>query len=1252
MIRHFLHLAAALAVVIAAAVPRPLAAQTVDVIRGRVAGPDRAPIADVGVTVTSVSGNVNRQTRTDAGGRFTITFPGGDGDYFVTFQAIGYAPRRFEVKRVADEDFLVADATMQPVARLDAVEVTAQRNPVSRRDANAPDVGGTDRAVNPAAVPPDQIGDLAAMAAAMPGVTPVPGADGDLAGFSVLGLSPDQNNTALNGMNTGLSNLPRDAATSVSLGSPYDVSRGGFSGAQLSVRTTPGTNLQRRTLSMLRDAPQLQWTDRAARALGQQYTNGSLGGLVSGPIRYDKVFYNVSYQLGRRSSDLRTLLDAGPAGLRAAGVAADSVTRLLSLLNQASVPTTAGSMPGSRLSDQGIVFGSIDFTPPTSTSGQSLGLTFNGNWTAQRAASLQSVTELPSHSGDRTSWQGGAAARHSGYLKNVVLTETQLALNAGRTYATPYLSLPNGTVRVSSTFDDGTNSVQPVSFGGSSTMNTSQRTLTLGLMNQMSWFSLNNKHRLKLTSELRRESYDQDLTTNRLGTFAYNSLADLQANRPAVFTRQLAPRTRTGEQLVAALSLGDSYRPKPGLQLQYGVRLDGNRFGAAPATNADVARLFGTPNDAVPNRLYLSPRAGFSWTYGSAPTVAGFEGAARVPRAVVRGGAGVFQNGTSPQLLGAALDNTGLPGGVQQITCVGAAAPVPDWRLYGADPSAIPTTCADGSAGSAFGNDAPAVSLLARSYRTPRSVRSNLQWSGPVLTNRFALTVDGTYSLNLYQPSAVDLNFAAIRRFTLAEEGNRPVFVQPASIVPATGAIAPGDARVSPLFSRVSEQRSDMRSESRQLSVSLAPATFSTRFAWNLAYTFQRNRERTRGFTGTTAGSPLDVEWSRSSFNPTHQVNYGLRYNVFNTVTVNWSGVLRSGMPFTPQVFGDVNGDGVGSNDRAFVFDPARASDPALAAGMQALLDGGSPTARDCLRAQLGRVAARNSCVGPWTHTANMSLTLNPLKLRLPQRVALSFSVYNPLGAADQLLHGERGLRGWGQSLALDPALLYVRGFDPATGRYRYEVNQRFASTRLALAARRQPVTVQARLAFDIGPTREEQSLVQTLDRGRRRGGDKLPEFMLKAMYGTGGIPNPLAQILREADSLRLTGAQADSIATMNRRYIVRLDSIWAPLAKHFAELPADYDQDEAYERYRAARRASVDQLAALAPHVRALLTAEQRRKLPATVAPYLDTRYLASIRSGTANPGGVPILGGGGGPGDGREVREVRPGGTIIRTP
>ncbi|MEO7103878.1 MAG: carboxypeptidase-like regulatory domain-containing protein, partial [Gemmatimonadaceae bacterium] len=124
-------------------VPRTAAAQGIDVIRGQVVGPDNAPIAGVRITATSVSGGVNRNARTNEAGQFTITFPGGEGDYFMTYAAIGFAPKQFELKRLADEDFLVADATMsRAAASLDTVSVK-ERARVTIGEEKAPDASGT-----------------------------------------------------------------------------------------------------------------------------------------------------------------------------------------------------------------------------------------------------------------------------------------------------------------------------------------------------------------------------------------------------------------------------------------------------------------------------------------------------------------------------------------------------------------------------------------------------------------------------------------------------------------------------------------------------------------------------------------------------------------------------------------------------------------------------------------------------------------------------------------------------------------------------------------------------------------------------------------------------------------------------------------------------------------------------------------------------------------------------------------------------
>jgi hypothetical protein len=1187
-----------------------LGAQT-DVIRGKVTNFEGLPLSNVRVTATSIPGNVTREVRTNDAGSFQIAFPGGTGDYIMGYARIGYVFRQFEVKRLADEDVLIADARMN-VIQLDTVVTTSSVQQRVNRNERNQDISGTERSVSAANLPPESQGDLAAMAASLPGVLLVPGLDGAADGFSVLGLGADQNTVTLNGIQYGANGLPRDAAVSTSLTtSPYDVSRGGFSGGNLNIRSGAGSNFRTRGASMVLNAPELMWSDHAAQALGSTYTNVSLGGVASGPIVTNKSFYNVSYQLGRNSRDNQTLLNTNALGFETSGIAMDSVSRFLGILKNDGVPTLGGPLHASRVSDNGSVFGSLDYNPPSSTQGHAFNITFNGNWGRQSPVS-GGATQLASASGDRLNWGGGLQGRHSGYI-GLFLSETSVGVNMSRDHGTPYLDLPSGRVRVNSLFDDGTSGVQSLAFGGNQGLSSSSRSFGSTLQNTLSWFDDANKHRIKLASELNFNGSTQDQSSNLLGSYYYNSLSDLEAGLPASFTRTLVARQRSTGQVAGALSLGDSYRRTQDLQIQYGVRIDGSHFTTRPAHNQSIEDLFGRSNDRVPQPFTVSPRIGFSWTIGESNEIAAFYGAARNQRATVRGGIGVFTNTMSANTIGSALDNTGLPGGTQQIVCIGPAVPIPDWTQYASSTGGVPSECADGTAGSVFANPNPSVTLFAPDFSPPRAVRSNLSWNGAVLDARFNLNVEGTYSLNLHQQRSVDLNFAPTTRFTL--DDGRPVYVQPASIVQETGSIASGDARVSQSFNRVSEIRSDLQSRTAQLQVRWSPIVRTqTAFNWSLAYTYSHITEQYSGFS-STAGNPLSVDWATSGQGP-HQISYNLRYAFFKAVYVTWNGSFRSGSHFTPVIAGDVNGDGY-SNDRAFIYNPSVTTDSALTAGMRDLLANGSAAAKSCLQSQLGRIAERNSCKAPWSSQASLQVTFDRAKFHMPQRANLSLSLSNPIGAADLLVNGPNNIKGWGMNVSPDQSLLYVRGFDPATNRYRYEVNQRFGATQPQLLAFRTPVVLTASLKFDLGPTRERQQLVQNISSGRSLPGQRQNEQSLRNA-GTNGLSNPMATIMRQQDSLKLTARQADSIASMNRRYLYRTDSLWTPVAHWFATLPAEFDEREVFDRYLKARHAQVDMLIAIGPVIMDMLTEEQKRRLPANVTTALDPRYLISIRNGS----------------------------------
>ncbi len=1203
-------------------------AQQTDVIRGRVVGADTAPIADVAFTATSFRSGVSKSTKTDKAGRFALVFVNGEGDYWIDFTHIGYAPKRFEVKRIGDEEVLLASARLvEASTKIDAMEVLGQRNrKLPGRSANAPDVGGGDRPLSPTGVSPDQAGNLAAMAAATAGLQIIPGLDGATDMYSMLGLSGEQNNTTFEGLSSGVTALPPDILATTSLRPyPFDPSIGGFSGAQIAIQTMPGTNFSRRLLSATAIAPPLEWATPIAAAQGQKYTNARIGGNAAGPIVPDRAFYNFAYNAGRQFNDLRTVRNTSAVGLRAAGVAADSVDRLVRVLESHGIPLDRADPTATQSRDVAQVAGNIDLTPSASGAGNAFTIggaaSYQGTHPISRGGLLLST---PTHTGNASAWGANGTITHSAYFGFGVLSKTTLGVAAAATNVRPYESLPEGTVRVASAFDDGGSSVKTLAFGGNS-IRSSSATRAVQLTNQMSWYTLDDHHTIKVATSVIGDDSRDEASPSELGTFRYNSLADLDAGLPASFTRTLTPIPRRERQVAVATSLGDAWRPSEGLQVQYGLRADANRFLVHPGRNADILSTFGVDNGATPNHVYLSPRIGMQWYYGRAAEVAYAAGAARAPRAVIHAGVGVFQNIEGSDLVGPAVASTGLANGTQSISCVGTATPAANWSSFLSDPASIPSHCAGASSESPLGTAAPNVTLFDRRYRQPQSLRAAADWSGPIFDNRLVLGVQAIVSSGRNQRIERDLNFDPAVRFALADEGNRPVFVDPASIVPSSGAISPIGSRVSSAFQHVWVEQSTARQSATQLSINLKPVTTDPRFHWDATYTLLDTRETFGGFA-STAGNPLDLGRGPGLLAGRQSVSLAwYDFPIFDVAYISAIARLASGARYTPMVAGDVNGDGV-LNDRAFIPAPSLTADTAAASAMRSLLSSTTPAVRQCLERQLNTVAGRGSCRSPWTVNGGLVIQFNPEKIGLPKRATVMLVLQNPLALADLALHRAGDLRGWGQNSPPDQNLLFVRGFDPGGRQFKYEVNQRFGSTRPQQSATYALPFLSIRVAVDVGMPRERQLLTARLDAGRRRPGTR-PNASVLTNFGMSAIPNPMFFILQQSDSLRLTRAQADSIASLSRTFARFTDSLWTPVGAYLAALPDQYSTADAYERYVSARVRTVDFLLTLVPDAKAVLTPEQRRKLPKEVANFLDERVLRFLRTSTAGDGSAVIL-------------------------
>ena len=119
----------------------PAAAQQLtDIIRGRVTGPppDTLPLSGARITATSYQGNISKTAQTDKNGRFQIIFVNGEGDYWIEVAKIGFNRRRFEIRKVGDEQVMLADARLTlAVVSLDAVTITADNRALVNRNSNS-----------------------------------------------------------------------------------------------------------------------------------------------------------------------------------------------------------------------------------------------------------------------------------------------------------------------------------------------------------------------------------------------------------------------------------------------------------------------------------------------------------------------------------------------------------------------------------------------------------------------------------------------------------------------------------------------------------------------------------------------------------------------------------------------------------------------------------------------------------------------------------------------------------------------------------------------------------------------------------------------------------------------------------------------------------------------------------------------------------------------------------------------------------
>jgi hypothetical protein len=1177
-----------------------------DIITGTVTDESGAPLAGAVVEVLALETQVTRTVRTDVRGRYIVVFPDGGGQYRVRVRYLGKQPQEALLQRFADEDRLVWDVRLAN-APVMMEELTVRAPPRPVRAPDPPTPGSTERLFTTemlARLPLD-LEDQSLVAGLTPGTVTVPASDSTPAGFSVAGLRLDANSITLDGLAFSGGYVPQEALRAVRVvTSTYDVARGQFSGGLIASSTRAGSNVvQGSSGYSLRDEALAIGGDSDS-PFSRGFTQHVLSGGLGGPLVRDRWFVFAAAEARLRTDAQQHLLSATASDLLRLGLHPDSLKRFLDALQSAGVPPAIVPPEESRHSDNFSGLVRFDYLVSHSHT-----LTFRADLrkTRQDPARLAPLA-LPQSGGLANNSAGGAMVTLTSRLGASLVNELKTYLSSENQDSRPLLDIPAGRVQVASALPEGGTGVTTVWFGGNATLPYRSEKDGLEVVDEISWLAGSGRHRVKLGSQLRIERSKELVSNNLNGTFIYHSLADLEEGKAALFRRTLLPADRTAKRVDYAVYLGDVWRPSRSLQLIYGLRLEGASYPDPPPFNPEISALLGRRTDRLPPELHLSPRVGFTWTTWG-------RGAASVlgqPRWVVRGGVGEFRSLLPSGLLSAVHAAPGFGASEAQIVCVGSEVPLPRWDDYLRDPSAVPSACASGGDGAGVQLPARNVTLLADDFSAPRAWRASLGFQRFV-TSLLRLSMDFNYARGVSQYGFRDLNLRGEPRFRLVEESDRPVYVAPWDIAPATGAARFAGSRIRPEFGHVLETVSDLASESKQFTVSFGGVTrrgvlLQLSYTWSKSHDqFSASRFGPGGFGSLPVGrDPAAREWAPSDFDRRHSVVGVVSYGFSPALEVTAIGRWLSGAPFTPMVGSDINGDGA-RNDRAFIFDPA--SGTAEGQAISRLLANAPSRTRECLSSQIGTIAARNSCRGPGQASLDLQLNYRPAVLGLDRRLQLSVVTVNLLRGIDEVLHGSEGARGWGLAVRPDPTLLYVTGFDPVARRFRYAVNERFGATGSGANVFRSPFQIGIQLRFTIGPDRTRAALDGLRGFAARGAGRSAAVWGAASPAAVRGeflsrfnalLPNPPRAVLELKDSLQLSGDQVAALQaladTLSWRMEALGDSLLSALERRGG---TNQNPGELLALVRPQFEAGREQVRWSLERIREILAPEQWNRLP-----------------------------------------------------
>ena len=1053
---------------IAALIALPVSAQqatTTGTVKGRITDQSGAALSDVVVTAVNAATGARHGSRSDAEGRYQIPFLE-PGTYTIRAQRIGLRPAERSDLRILLGQLQVVDIRLEAAAtQLEGVQISAAVVPLIE----AGKTGTNTRILE------EQVRNLPAsdrnfknLVVLTPGTSDV-GASGAGGGQSIGGGRTASSNLLMDGVNNNESFFGGDARGGDRLPfsysieavkeiqvitAGYDVERGQFTGGTVNAVTKSGTNTFKGSVfdyerGDKRFGLTLTGDDFLGRA-PRNYLRRQFGASFGGPIVKDRVhfFLTLDRQVGDEPKPvLQTSAD--PAAIRAAGIAPDTLARILSIAKSTYGYDLASEIGQLKQNiDESAVFGRVDWQINDRNT-----LTLRDNFlnfqqTNDRLTISPSTNETISNAGPYKEKTNSAVLALTSVLGGGFTNELRMQYAIDRKPRPSNPSVLGGPIpqitinNIISPATGGPNVTTRVVFGSDPVLHVNNlEQNTSELIDNLGYTK--GAHALKVGVNALKVAVFNDFFFNSLGSFSFNSLSDFAAKNPASFTRALpfVPGGPNPSALFDAYEYAvygqDEWQVTPKFFMNYGLRFDGSRFPAKPTANPI---LVGGPlklaTDFQPSgKIYVSPRFGFAFD----PDASGTQ--------VIRGGSGLFYGRAPYVLYGNTLGNTGLT--QRDLDCRGAQVPQIDLASFATRRESVPEVCAGGAA--AAPSKASPV-LFSTDFRQTRAWKSNLAYDR-LLTRDWRLTLEAVYTRVSNDYVVQDANLNATQRFQI--EGGIPVFVTAASI-PATGSSGGrtniSNDRLDPNFNNVYVQTSLGKAESTQ---GIVQFRGSARWLQLLAsYTYDRTKDYNSSscciaggdlFNNTRAfGNPNDLasQYGPAAYNRRHSIVVSPIVRLPYAIAL--SGIFRrySGLPWTPRYNGDVNGDGV-SNDRLYVPSDAEvasyqffgADSAAQRTAFVAKINGTS-----CLNDNRGRVVGRNSCRNPWQSIFDARLSKAVTTFR-DQQFEVSADFFNLLNGLRKSL-GQRNEVQSANEQALQP-----RGFNPGTSRYVYQYNSNFGKT-------------------------------------------------------------------------------------------------------------------------------------------------------------------------------------------------------------